>query len=60
MAGTAGLDETMLAILVVAGIAVAIMVFVEVFVIAMMQQQRKSGHLKSVGKKYRFATLKLR
>ncbi len=54
------MDETMLAILVVAGVAVAITVFVEVFVIAMMQRQRKPDYLKSVAKKYSVSPLKLR
>jgi hypothetical protein len=54
------MDETMLAVLVVAGVAVAVAVFVEVFVIAMMQRTRKADHLRRVAKKYSVSPLRLR
>jgi hypothetical protein len=54
------MDETMLAVLVVAGVAVAVGVFVEVFVIAMMQRTRKTDHLRLVAKSYSVSPLHLR
>jgi hypothetical protein len=55
-----GMDETMLAVLVVAGVAVAVAVFVEVFVIAMMQRTRKADHLRRVAENYSVSPLCLR
>jgi hypothetical protein len=54
------MDETMLAVLVVAGVAVAITVFVELFVIAMMQRTRQADHRRRVAKKYSVSPLRLR
>jgi hypothetical protein len=54
------MDETMMAILIVAGIAIATTIFVEVVVIAMMQRARKPDYLHRVAKKYSVPTLKLR
>jgi hypothetical protein len=54
------MDETMLAVLIVAGVAVALTVFVEVFVIAMMQRTRKADHLRRVAKKHSVSPLRLR
>jgi len=54
------MDETMLAVLVVAGVAVAVVVFAEVFVIAMMQQTRKADRLRRVAKNYSVSPLHLR
>ncbi len=54
------MDETMMAILLVVGVAIAITVFVEVFVLAMMQRTRKPDYLRRVAKKYSVPTLRLR
>jgi hypothetical protein len=54
------MDETMKTVLIVAGVAIAITVFVEVIVIAMMQRTRKPDYLHRVAKKYSVPTLKLR
>ena len=54
------MDETVLAVLVVAGVAVAITVLVELFVIAMMQRTRQADQGRRVAKKYSVSPLRLR
>lgn len=54
------MDQTMLVVLVVAGVAVAVTVFGEVFVIAMMQRTRRADHWRGEAKKYSVSPLRLR
>jgi hypothetical protein len=54
------MDETILAVVIVAGLVVAVTVFVEVFVIAMMQRVRKPDHFRHAARRYSVPTLRLR
>ena len=54
------MDQTMLAILLGAGIAVATPIFVVVFVMVTLQRLRRPDYLHRVARKYSTSPLKLR
>jgi len=54
------MDETMLALFIGAGVAVATVIFVVVFVMVTLQRLRKPDYLHRVARKYSVPTLRLR